>query len=135
MAQLLDIRSSDMGPRDFLVKWADGEEDSWVRPASWSPSLDAFSAAVKAGMHEALASLTRPSLPPTTPHQAAASADDQTICTAGPCGSPSERTCIMAGRLLHVHERQCPIRPIPPPAHPSSRGRAGQNRLLAGEGD
>ena len=67
MAQLLDIRSSDMGPRDFLVKWADGEEDSWVRPASWSPSLDAFSAAVKAGMHEALALLTRPSLPPTTP--------------------------------------------------------------------
>ena len=31
--QLLQVRGGDAGaPREFLVKWADGAEDSWVGP-------------------------------------------------------------------------------------------------------
>ena len=29
---MLDARANENGTRDFLVKWPDGAEDSWVRP-------------------------------------------------------------------------------------------------------
>ena len=32
-ATILDTRANENGTRDFLVKWRDGAEDSWVRPA------------------------------------------------------------------------------------------------------
>lgn len=36
-AAVLDTRANENGTRDFLVKWPDGAEDSWVRVNTWSP--------------------------------------------------------------------------------------------------
>ena len=131
MAQLLDIRSSDMGPRDFLVKWADGEEDSWVRPASWLPVTvpGVVGAATGAAMPRVPALLTRPSLLPSMRHQAAASADGGDAICAHLLGG------VASWAMLCAREHQYPMHPGLPSCTRCSHGRTGPSRLLAGEGD
>lgn len=72
MAQLLDIRSSDLGPRDFLVKWSDKEEDAWVRSCAAARCLGvSYVAPMRFAADEVVSQLRLPELVATVCYKAA----------------------------------------------------------------